>query len=297
VRIWDPDEGELLSKAEGVSGSISALAVAPDGKRVALGSKDGLVLYDPTTWKVLRRIRARAYSATFSPDGAQLVASDGQNAQVFDARSGKLVKAIAGGGSSARFSSDGSLLVIAGRDAELKLVDPKTLETKQTIKSFMSSSAALNADASLAFVALENGTVTVYDTANGEEVRSFRAHGGDDIGRIALAAHPHGKRVVTSGDTSVALWEPRTGELVKRIDVGMKAGGLALSGDGKLAAVTDDKEIAVVDLESGKVAQRFAHPGGARHFAFAPDGRTLYSGGNDGTVLVWDVPAPAKDFK
>ncbi|HWB11715.1 MAG TPA: M56 family metallopeptidase [Pirellulales bacterium] len=44
VRLWDSSSGELLARLTGSQVAVSAVAFAPDGKRVAAGAEDGSVL-------------------------------------------------------------------------------------------------------------------------------------------------------------------------------------------------------------------------------------------------------------
>ena len=43
IQIWDADAGQLLHALTGHSGSIRALAISPDGRRLASGSEDRTV--------------------------------------------------------------------------------------------------------------------------------------------------------------------------------------------------------------------------------------------------------------
>jgi WD40 repeat protein len=55
VRVYQTDDGKLLSKLEGNQGAVYAVAYRPDGKQVASGGFDGMVrLNDPQTGKLLK---------------------------------------------------------------------------------------------------------------------------------------------------------------------------------------------------------------------------------------------------
>jgi WD40 repeat protein len=62
---------------------------------------------------------------------------------------------------------------------------------------------------------------------------------------------------------------------------------LALSPDGNLLAVRTDGLIRIWDVTSKKEQVRLAGSMGARSVVFAPDGRTLASGHDDGAVRTW----------
>jgi WD40 repeat protein len=60
--------------------------------------------------------------------------------------------------------------------------------------------------------------------------------------------------------------------------------------EGKLIAVGERDGVAIHDATTGKVVHRFVgHRGIVRRLAFTPDGHHLVSGGNDGSLLVWDM--------
>jgi WD40 repeat protein len=68
------------------------------------------------------------------------------------------------------------------------------------------------------------------------------------------------------------------------------------SPDGRLVAEVPAKSQTIVlwDAATGTELHQFAGPTAVTALAFAPDGRTLASGGADGTNLIWDVTAHLK---
>jgi serine/threonine protein kinase/WD40 repeat protein len=65
----------------------------------------------------------------------------------------------------------------------------------------------------------------------------------------------------------------------------------AISADGKLLAAVTGNQVRLWDLDAGKAGTLLdvAH-GGEVTTAFAPDGKTLATGGADGLVKLWDMP-------
>jgi hypothetical protein len=97
-----------------------------------------------------------------------------------------------------------------------------------------------------------------------------------DDGTLLLTRRDGGLRVVR-----------RRGEIEAVAGVG-DAEGAAISPDGTLAAVVADRDVRLVELESGSVLRTYPHPG-AISAAISSDNRRLASGGEDDRVYVWSA--------
>jgi WD40 repeat protein len=97
VRLWSLPGGQLVRIirppiAGGAFGQVSAVAIAPDGKTIALSGYDAgcefaasdcrfIHLYDSSDGTLLKRlgpVKAHVYDLAFSPDGRRLAAAAGQ---------------------------------------------------------------------------------------------------------------------------------------------------------------------------------------------------------------------------
>jgi WD40 repeat protein len=64
----------------------------------------------------------------------------------------------------------------------------------------------------------------------------------------------------------------------------------SVSNDGAMIAMNTEKGIQLIDAKTGKTIGDFPMPqGGVSSVAFCPDGSQLVTGGEDGTVMMWDL--------
>jgi RNA polymerase sigma factor (sigma-70 family) len=303
VRCWDPASGKEIARRE-VPGHATHVAFAADG-RLAFAEGKTITLRDAAD-RQTRQIAAAELplvALALAPDGKVLATRSHYNLEVYlwDAQ-GKQRRTLApsvahpGGRGNVLtesmgvvtpdlvFSPDGRCLAGAGPRRQLCLWDvargtllwEQPLRAGQVIERFAFSPgglclASVNADS----------TVTLIDTLT-----------GTPRGRLG-EADPSRRRLhlTYSFDTNSALLGTRWHVPVC----------LAFSADGRyLAVAKDTPAIQVWDVLSGRKVGRLAgHEGGVVSLLFSADGKRLFSGGRDTTVLTWDLtrlglPGPAR---
>jgi len=145
-----------------------------------------------------------------------------------------------------------------------------------------------SADGSLLYLGGDQGQLMAIDARSGE-VR--QRYAGDADAVYALALSPDG-RWLLSGDTGgrVRVWDAATGE--KRgesTDQARLVRDLAVAGDDVLVA-SDDGVILRMHLpDLALVARLSGHVSSVNALAVSKDGGTLYSGGYDRDLRVWDL--------
>lgn len=108
-----------------------------------------------------------------------------------------------------------------------------------------------------------------------------------------IAFNPDGSLIATAGYRVVKLWQRNGPTAGNQQSVGGAVTAIAVSDDGKLAAIgSDDKSIKLWSLADNKVTKTFAgHAAAVTGLGFTPDGAKLVSGSTDKTIRVWDIAA------
>lgn len=97
VKLWDAATGRLVRTFLGHAGSVEAVALAPDGRRVVSGdSLGGLKLWDAATGRLIHTFEGHTgfiNSVSFSPDGRYVLSgSADRTARLWDAAKGGLIQ-------------------------------------------------------------------------------------------------------------------------------------------------------------------------------------------------------------
>jgi WD40 repeat protein len=261
---------------------MNTAALSPDGKVLAAGNYQSIVLFEAATGRQVRQLGTNPMGAntlTFSPDGKTLAAVDNTNrVQLRALADGKVVtqlQAPMAQGRPARlvaaaFSGDGKTLV-AGTE----------------------------------FFGQGSGTVHLWEVSSGKLLRSIDVLQNT---RVFGALSADGKTLVTWGQyahrgagndpepgRTIQIWDAGTGKELRKVkvDLNFTVSHAALSPDGKfLAAASGGSTVYLWEADTGKELRRLAGRRGlGGHIVFAPDGKALAVAGFDGTVQMWELPS------
>lgn len=184
-------------------------------------------------------------------------------------------------------ASQGNQLVTGG-DA-LLLFDAPTGKLVRTLETGRKLGAVALGPTLAAAGGAEEGTVHLWSTKDGAQVRSFAA-ARTGVMALALTESPEQRLAVGS----------LTGEVVIVNAVGKTLRGptphvgaitaLAWSPDGRrLASVGADKVVSIYDVEERRDRGLDGHEQAILCVAWSPDGKRLATGAEDGKVRLWDL--------
>ncbi len=139
IRVWDLASQKELLQLKGHEHSVLALALSPDGKRLASGSVDKTVrVWDTATGELLKTMqghRGNVQAVAFTPDGERIVSgSDDRTIKVWQAHTGRQMMSMSGHSdavTSIALSPDGKRLASGSMDWTARVwpaLDWKTVE-------------------------------------------------------------------------------------------------------------------------------------------------------------------------
>jgi WD40 repeat protein/predicted Ser/Thr protein kinase len=267
IAIYDPSSGKELARWPiDLHPTIYAMALSPDGSRVACGGDDCVVpVWDTRTGKNLgecRGHRTKVLSITFRPDGSRLLtASHDGTVRQWDARNGDEIESPYDRHTAevfaAVYSPDGQRVASAGADRTVRIWRADGRQDQALLGGHTGAVAAL----------------------------AFSADGR----RLASASYD---QLNSPGDATIRFWEaaPEATLPVLRGHTSYVY-PVAYSRDGRwIASGGWDNKVRLWDAATGEECATLPHPGLVAALAFTPDGTRLVSGGDlGGQLLVWDV--------
>ncbi len=298
VHVWDTATGKESHRFTGGPMTQQA-AFAADGRSVAFGGYDGKVAVygikdgkEILSLQALNGPNANIAGLALSADGKVLVVRGyDMTTRLFDTASGRELRQLVeqqtlvngqpvyyGGQALMSFTRDGSVLAIASSNQQFYRGEGK--------------GGRLMA---------QKPQIRLWDVATGRLVRHFES---DKPGITAITYAPDGRTLATANqDGTMSLYETASGKERHQFKAGgvVIASTLVYSPDGRTLASTSvygtEHVVRFHDALTGKElpTQLKGHQNPINALAFAADGKSLLTGSQDTTALLWDVTALSSD--
>ncbi len=302
VMIWDAATGEVVNDEVVHDNAVYSLAFDPSGMTLAAGDADGVIrLWDMAAgdYRELEGHQNWVLAVDFSPDGRILASGSADTSvRLWDVERaealGRPLMAHNNWVRSVDFHHSGQLLASGGSDGEVRFWDVAG-EFRGGFRQVADSAVwdvAFDPVRPLLAVAGTYPGVTVWalqpEPALGQVLRDHTEEINALVYTPSIIATAGGQQSGAS-DTAIRLWDPGTGELVRRLpghDLAVMALDYCAESD-VLVSVGLDRTLRVWNLTE-EIA-RYALD--VDVFALTCDGDRLAMGTDTGVIQLWDIGA------
>jgi WD40 repeat protein/serine/threonine protein kinase len=305
VLIWDVAPDSQPVRLAGKVSYVWSLAWSPDGKMLAVGdSQPGVLdIWNPSERTLLHSARAHGHRISglaWSPDGRHLASCSNFHFKIWDTGTWtSTIDRMAHSGSvhSLAWSPDGERLATGADDSTVKVWEAATGNPVNVLRGHVDHvhAVAWSPTGDRLYSASDDGTVKLWSAF---ATQDFRPVGG---GRPAVWS-PDNQRLVGTGyePGTVRVFDSKTGALEREITIdGLRYfmtfdfhphGSIFAAGNwsGTLLLLDAENGRELWRNSGGHVSARADGLASIRSVAWNSDGSRLASGGEDGTVKIWE---------
>ena len=300
--------GFTLQKYLDTSSWVRVVEFSPDGKKLAIGDRDGLItVMDTVSWNEIKTYsghKAGILDLAFSPDGSELASIAADDKLIKWSNSSDPISITVNGITSLTYSSGGSEIITGGNDFKVNVWNATNL---RLVKAIATSSKVVdlkvvNKTSILVVGGADRGVILI-DLATTEKSRSFiglqnalsSVAVSPDLSEI-IASDIYGGIVAWNKDGN-KLWDvptwvegfvPSTNiyginhSLLYKRDSGMVISGLR-NGTIRFFKAIDGSEIKQDGLPNNLLNNQ------AQDLAISHDSNFVLSQNSDGNVKMWDL--------
>ncbi|MFK0730874.1 MAG: protein kinase [Gloeotrichia echinulata GP01] len=295
-----------ISRFSGISASINALAISPDGNTLASGDDDKIMrLWDLNSKKLLTSPRGHTQavkSVAFSPDGQTLATgSDDQTIKLWNLNTFLEIFTLLGHTNAVKsvaFSPDGQILASGSWDKTVKLWDVNTSQEICTLTGhqLQVSSVAFSPQGELLASASFDRTIRLWqlparELKNRLDCTLLGTFSGHTRTVLTIAFSPDGKILASgSDDNTIKLWEVNTGQIITTLSGhSWSVVALAFTADGEtLISASWDQTVKLWRVSTAQeIATLWGHVDSVSAIAVSQVGQLIASGSRDKTIKLW----------